>query len=632
MADKAPDASSPSKSLLFDVPRALLRHTLSFLALGDLLGANAASAALANEVNSHLAAATAIHSGVCDCDDLFAPGVGSRVIAKLARHARALVSIHLDDRVRWSSAARLQIAPLIRQCAATLAVARFPPNFYTLDVQCALSTCPRLREVHISPFHVLEMHAMTDIVVALVSGCPEIDTVVLQGRHSQAERFARIPRELLTRLSPGRVTTISLNALCEGHGALLARFTATTNLTIEHFDNHTEADMEAFQDALLRMTSLAKLAMGTFEYAGFADPARPLVFPPSLTALELEHVGSVHDKESVRFEAPGLLEFASRRSYSDAGLALVVRGAPRLQSIRCARIESDNFEWLELVDAMCARSQSDAKSQLRVFAVDRCIDQLQALSVRTRIFRAELLIAVLAACPNLQVLDLPLYTAMSPTELRSLVKEIRPSHTKREAPSGTPLPEIGTSKLRQLHLGTCSLAFLQTLALSGQTLHVTKISVDELQTSYSMDSSDPIDLMDVLEAFPAADCCSLRLGYALTRLGPWRERITPSRVTRLSITMARGDFSGMVLALIKWCPLLRELTLVGPDLDPCILDLLADDPSRFARLSVLRFCGRGKYVANDPFAALRAARPHLLLSRCIHGYQPDTDELVCKWW
>ena len=637
----------PSRSLLFDVPRALLRHSLSFLSMGDLFGANAASWGFARELDAHLAAATVIHSGVSGPGDQSPAGVGARVLAKLERHARSLVSLHIDDTVRWSIASRVYIEPIIRRCWVTLAVARFPPNFYTLEVQRALSTCPRLREVRLSPFYVHEIHAMTDIVVALASGCPEIDTVVLQGRHSHAERFARIPLVLLTRLPSERVTTISLNTLCEGHSPLLARFTNTTGLTIEHLYNRSGPDMEAFQDAILRMTSLAKLAMGIFEYGGFADPARPLLLPPSLTALDLAHIGSETDALSVRLDAPNLLDFTSRR-YSETGLARVVRGAPRLRSIRCTDIRSADCDWLELLDAMHSRSlaaPTDQATPLRVFSIDRCIAPtgasllriahtnpgLETLAVRTRIFSADQLVAIICCCPNLAVLDLPLFEDMPPSDLRLVIAEVRPPGGDFLAHSSIRLPVVSESKLRQLHLGTCSLTFLRLIAEFGLTLHVARVAVDEFQTSYSMDTRDPVDPFAVLEAFPAAESCDLRLGYSPT-YPAWCKPTRPSRVARLGLTVARGDFGDLVPALAAWCPLLRELTLVGPDLEPGVLDRIAAEPGCFTRLAVLRFCGRGKYAADDPFAALRAARPHLVLSRCIHGYESDSDGRVCKWW
>ena len=651
-AERSPiNLSLRRNSLLFDVPRALLHHVFSFATLFDLAIACAPCRVFAAEANRYLAAATTVHSGVTPNPDLFEGGVGARLLSKLARHARSLVTIHLDYGVLWYTPCHVHAAAIIRQCAATLAVVRLPPHFYTLDVQRALSGCRHLRELRLCDVNRSEMDAMVEVMRHLASNCREIETVTFAGRHSLSPRQPLLPRELMANLAPERVTTLSLNVLWDGHGALLARFTATTSLSIDYIGIRGEAEMEAIQDALLRMTALAKFSMGALNYSGFADPSRPLRLPPSLTALNLEYRDPGVVGSSVRLDAPGLLDFTSG-DYSVTGLALVVRGAPRLRSIRCAQVTASSHDWPALADAMRMRAASDTGSQLRAFSIGDCDDAphscdalsvalaspgLEEFSVRTRVFTADQLLAVIRVCPNLATLSLPLHDGLSLASLLHIVAAKPPD----PAASASMPPDLGiattarvfkdsAAKLGRLHLGTCSRALLRALALSGATAHVTSVAVDELQGAFSMDERDPAHPLAVLEAFPAAESCSLRLGHAFSGCGRWRRPTPVSGVTRLELTVARGDFSDLVLALDDWCPLLRELKLVGPDLDPDVLGQLAKHPLRFARLLALRFCCRAGYVSTLSFDALRSARPGLALPRCVHSFQYEQD-LACEW-
>ena len=157
-------------------------------------------------------------------------------------------------------------------------------------------------------------------------------------------------------------------------------------------------------------------------------------------------------------------------------------------------------------------------------------------------------------------------------------------------------------------------ALLRALASCGFSANVTALSVDAL------DNSDA-DLATVLEAFPALESCSLRFERILVVAE--NALLRPSRVRRLSLACAAGDFGHRIGEAAAWCPRIAELSLAGPDLDcVAVLERLACYPGELATLVVLRLCSVSRFGPEDGNRArsvLRAARPGLDVSLCAHA-------------
>ena len=662
---------SHGKNLLLGVPKAVLHHALAFATLMDLAGVYAASRALALQIPAYLAAAATVHTGFLAPEQrgrdrkLLPPPFASAhpaMLGMLCVCARSIVELRMDDAAeaadsgsvlettaQWAS----RLARLIRRCSRTLRVADLPGACYSLDVQRALVQCSRLRVATVSAM--AETEALIPIIRELTRNCRSVDTITSRGAY--ADTYAAVHRELLENLVPRRIKTVALYGL-GGASAFLGRFAATASLAISSFNDRDPAVLADFEGALLQLGSLARLSLGLSSYAGFAD-GRVLRLPPSLTALDLE--SKTNDSSSMRIDAPGLLHFTSPQ-YQQRALALVVRGAPLLQSIRCAQLDAGDRQWSALVDAFGDPGDAAARKQLRTLVVERCDSEptgatllrlaernpgLETLCVQAQDVSGDQVLAILAACPSMTALNAQLYGAMSRMELRlvsngddhrligggdetQLVGGGDDHSARLETPRAALPLGTGVWRLRELGLGECSFGLLRTLARLGLTARVTRLAGDGFRAA---SAEDAVDLFVILEAFPAAEDCSIRLGFA-PQPKQWRTPSRSSRVTALALTFARGDSSGTIGLVAAWCPSVRTLTLVGPDLECRVLERLAAHPTWFAHLVLVRFCGRASLGLIGASAALAESRPRLALQHCLHTrvFSASVDvRCECDW-
>ena len=651
---RSPPPSPPRslcRHLLAEVPKDVLRHAFSFSTLLDLTGVYAASRFLARQVPSYLVGAHAIHTGFEDAQGRQArdPFRGARKVAlnMLCGRAGALVSVHVDDLMRGSvdrsdSIPSAQVERLIRRCSRTLTAPRFPAAWSGPSLYGALATCAGLEQLEVRPVHSSRADDAVATLQCLAATCRSIRSLALCGFRAvhpdDDEANHAIPRHLLSWLAPESLTTIVMDLVLSDRFAALGRFVNVTSLTIENFIDDDEAEFPAFEASLLGMTRLSRLTLGLRDFSGFEDN-RALRMPPSLTALDLTTLRR-EDAVHMGFDAPGLLAFASQH-HDEAGLALVLIGAPRLQTIRCHDLFTETAQWLRLSLAFRDRGAA-ANNCLLEFSVEHCnrkpggdvllaiaqlTPNLSKLHVPANADPSDVL-GVLGSCPELACLATPRDDGMAPAELEDLVDSIgAPDPAVRhddECKLGRPAPS--ECRLNNLHVGRCTLAFLAGLAARGLSANVATLSVDAL-------ASPDVDPFAVLEAFPALVRCTMQL-RRYTSCDVWRTPTRQSGVAVLSIAFACGDFGDAVPLLAAWCPSVRELTLVGNALAPSPLTRLTAHPAEFSKLTALRFCGnpsKGIMDFGGRCVALERVRPLVQVLYCGHMNAPETPKSVCKW-